>query len=44
MPGIKITPSVLDRLPQAPGSQPVYYFDDLLKGFAVRVSPRGVKA
>lgn len=44
MPTIRITRSNLDRLPSAPGPNCVYYFDDVLKGFAVRVSPKGAKA
>jgi integrase len=42
---IKIQRSAVERLPMpAEGSSPVYYFDDALAGFAVRVSPKGAKA
>ncbi len=44
MSAIKLTRTVVGRLPPAPGPGPVYYFDQVLKGFAVRVSPNGVKA
>lgn len=44
MAGVKLTRTVVGRLPPAPGPGPVYYFDQMLKGFAVRVSPTGVKA
>lgn len=44
MAAIKLTRPVVGRLPPAPGPGPVYYFDQVLKGFAVRVSPNGVKA
>lgn len=44
MPKIKINRSTVDKLPPAEGKQPVYHFDTILPGFAVRVSPKGVKA
>lgn len=44
MASIKITRQAVERLPKAPGPGPAYYFDEVLKGFAVRVSPQGVKA
>lgn len=44
MANVKITRAVLDKLPPAAGDDPGYYFDSILKGFAVRVSPKGVKA
>lgn len=38
----KITRSSIERLP-IPAGKPVYYFDELLTGYGVRVSPRGVR-
>ena len=44
MPNIKISRTTMGRPSSPSGPKPVYYFDELLKGFAVCVSPRGVKA
>ncbi|MGE3780999.1 MAG: hypothetical protein AB7F89_27670, partial [Pirellulaceae bacterium] len=42
MPTMKIARSTIDRLVPV-GSKPVYYYDALLPGFGVRVSPKGVR-
>lgn len=44
MPTLRITRKSLDEIRPPAGPKPEYHFDDALKGFAVRVSPRGVKA
>ncbi len=44
MPTLRITRKSLDALKPPGGPAPEYHFDDTLTGFAVRVSPRGVKA
>ena len=43
MPKVKINRSTVEKL-RPEGAKPVYYFDTILPGFAVRVSPKGVKA
>jgi integrase len=44
MPTLRITRKNLDAIKPPAGPKPEYHFDDTLTGFAVRVSPRGVKA
>ena len=44
MPKIKINRSTVEKLPRPDGEKPIYFFDTILPGFAVRVSPKGVKA
>lgn len=41
---IKLTKSVVDRINSTGGKDQVFYRDDQLKGFALRVTANGVKS